>query len=73
MEALGWRRSVGKGCWEVAQVGKFVGFVMDLREGMLRIPEEKVESMCGESRCVIKELVEKGSVQVRKLASLGGS
>jgi len=51
LERLGWIRETSKGQWEPAQSAEVLGFMVDLEEGRIYIPEAKlqnVEKLCNQ-------------------------
>ena len=45
LKRLGWVHHLEKGQWEPAQVVKYLGLIVDLREGRWRIPTKKIQSL----------------------------
>ena len=59
---------VPKSHLEPTQVGIWLGFILNLREGMFLVPQEKIERFCQ----AISELLLYDRVSVRHLASIIG-
>lgn len=59
-----------KCCWEPTQVGELLGFILNLREGIIQVPLRRIESL--RDRIDLK-VCHKSSVTARQLAGLVGS
>lgn len=69
LAALGWSTSWAKSQWKPAQIVEFLGFIIDTREGMVRVSESKVERILQLGQ---KLLGERGRVRVRDVAVFAG-
>ena len=59
-----------KSCWEPTQVGELLGFILDLREGVIRVPPRRVNGLRERIDLVT---LQKSAVMARHLAGLVGT
>ena len=68
MEKMGWIRALDKGMWEPEQCWNFLGLRVDAVNGLVLIPQEKLEKYLKNIDYVLTQV----SVSVRELASVAG-
>ena len=68
LESAGFLTHPAKSVWNPTQCLTWLGFVLNLAEGQIQVPEAKLESL----RCMLQEAKQAQSVRARYLASLLG-
>ena len=68
LETLGLVREKEKGSWEPTQIIQHLGLVIDTREGMIFIPEDKLNNLENQ----LKILIQENQSSARTLASVAG-
>ena len=66
--ACGLTPNHNKCTWIPVQILKWLGFILDLKEGFLKVPESKIDELCR----VIAQAVNASVVHVKLLASIAG-
>lgn len=59
-----------KSCWEPTQVGELLGFILDLRAGVIRVPPRRIDGLRERIDLVTRQ---KSAVMARHLAGLVGT
>jgi hypothetical protein len=72
LESLGWKINWEKCQWDPQNLIIYIGFLVNLKEKSLEIPEDRLEKLRGVMLSAIRELEKSGEIKLRKVAKVMG-